>query len=94
MLLSMYPKDGQTPVNTITIVVNADSPEDFGTIMTRNKVLAFARQNGLPTASGLGNIPAHYPVDENGICDEDLMLARRPFKHFQAEYTVNAGLGL
>lgn len=89
---SMRIKEGQTPINSIVIVVEASSPEDFSSIAVRNQVLAFARSHGLPTASGLGGIPNSYPVDDKGEVDEDLILGKRPFKCFQAEYTVNAGI--
>jgi hypothetical protein len=92
MVKSMRVKPGQNPVNSIIIVVDSDNPEDFGSIAVRNKVLIFARQNGLPDAKGLGGIPTHYPVDSEGKTDEDLILGKRKFSHHQAEYVVNAGM--
>jgi hypothetical protein len=90
MIKSMRVKDGQQIVNSMKVLVDATSPEDFGTMDTRQKVLIFARQNGLPMASGLDVTPGSYPVDEEGNTSEDIMTAKKKFSHFQAEYTVNS----
>lgn len=92
MAVELKVKEGQTPVTSITIIGEGDNPEELVSAATRTRVLAFARANGLPTSSGLGNIVSPYPVDENGKCDEALILGQRKFAKFQVEYVVNAGL--
>ena len=92
MAVDLKVKDGQTPATSIFIIAEGKDMEELTNAATRQRVINFARSNGLPMASGLGNIPSPYPIDEEGKCDEDLILGRRPFARFQAEYTVNAGL--
>jgi hypothetical protein len=92
MSVELKIKPGQNPLTSIVIVGESADPEELTKAATRQRVIAFARANGLPAASGLGNFPSPYPVDEKGVCDEDLILGRRPFAKFQTEYTVN-GLG-
>lgn len=85
-------KPGQNPVTSITIIAEGKDPEELVNAATRQRVIMFARANGLPAASGLGNIPSPYPVDEEGKCDEDLILGKRPFAKHQVEYVAN-GMG-
>jgi len=92
MSIALKVKEGQNPITSITIVAEGSGPEELTSADTRQRVITFARANGLPSASGLGGIPSPYPVDEAGKCDEDLILGKRPFAKFQAEYTVNASI--
>lgn len=95
MSLHLSVKEGQQVQNSIVIhgkLDKGDTPELFNTITSRNAVIAFARANGLPTASGLGDFARPFPTDAEGNYDEDLMTGKRKFDHFEAEYTVNAGL--
>jgi len=92
MSVELRVKPNQTPLTSIVIVGESKDPEELTNAATRQRVIAFARANGLPAASGLGNFPSPYPVDAEGKCDEDLILGKRPFDKFQAEFTVN-GLG-
>jgi hypothetical protein len=85
-------KPGQVPTTSIVIVAKGPSLESLTTIDVRNRVLAFARVNGLPSASGLDRVPPAYPVDETGECSEDVLFGRKKLDHFEAEYTVNVGL--
>lgn len=92
MAVELKIKEGQNPVTSITILAEGGNPEELVSANTRQQVIMFARANGLPTASGLGGIPSPYPVDAEGKCDEDLILGKRAFAKFQAEYTVNASI--
>lgn len=92
MAVELKIKENQNPVTSIVIVAEGKDPEELVNANTRQRVITFARANGLPAASGLGNIPSPYPIDEAGKCDEDLILGKRPFAKFQAEFTVNASI--
>jgi hypothetical protein len=84
-------KEGTPAATSLVVLVEGDRPEELSTIETRNKVLQYARSIGFP-ASGLGGVPSPYPIDEDGECDEDVVLGKKPIKCWQAEYVVNAGL--
>ena len=92
MITAMRPRDEkQLGTTQINIIVEGDKPEELTTMDTRQKVMQFARALGFP-ASGQGNTPSPYPIDDAGKTDEDLVLGKRPMKCWQVEYLISAGL--
>lgn len=92
MITVMRPRDEkQLGTTQLNIIVEGDKPEELTTMETRQKVMQYARSLGFP-ASGQGNIPSPYPIDEDGKTDDDLILGKRPMKCWQVEYLISAGL--
>lgn len=83
--------DKQLGTTQLNIIVEGDKPEELTTMDTRQKVMQYARALGFP-ASGQGNVPSPYPIDDKGETDDALILGKRPMKCWQAEYVINAGL--
>lgn len=94
MAVKIDPKRNQTSGTTsMTVIAEAPHAHELTTAETRNAVMQFARAAGFP-ARGLGGVPNPYPVDEEGKTDDELILGKRPIKHWEAAYQVNSGLGV
>lgn len=92
MITAIRAKDqNQVGTTQLNILVEADQPGELTTMETRQKVMQFARALGFP-ASGQGNTPSPYPIDDEGKTDDELVLGKRPLKGWQVEYVINAGL--
>lgn len=87
-------KENQASGTTsMTVIAEAPAAHELTTAEARNTVMQYARAAGFP-ARGLGGIPSPYPVDQEGKTDDDLILGKRPIKHWEAAYQVNSGLGV
>ena len=92
MAVTIRKKDPEkTPHTTLELLVESKDQTELTTAETRAKVLAYARGCGF-NAGGLNSLPSPYPIDEDGKCDDDLVLGKRSIKCWQAEYVVQMGI--
>lgn len=83
---------GDTQMTLVIECPKDVNPECLTSLDTRKWVTNEARARGFP-ARGLGNVPVPYPVDADGQTDDDLIMGKRPFVAFRADYQINAGIG-
>lgn len=86
-------KSRVTGTVSMQVLVEGDRADELTSLNVRNEVLKYARSAGFP-ARGLGGVPNPYPVGVDGDTDDtEMIFGRRPIDHWEAVYTVNAGLG-
>jgi len=73
-----------------TVIATGTDREQLLSAETRHAVVKAAAARGL-SRPGVNNVDV-YPVDSNGVCDEDVLLGKRPAVGFRAEYSVAGGM--
>jgi hypothetical protein len=74
-----------------TIVVRGDSHDDLAQASVRPMALQHAASLGL-SRPGLDSTSGVYPVDENGVSDDDVVFGRRPVAGYQQDFKIRGGL--
>jgi len=82
---------GNTQMTMVVEIPKSQSPESLTSMNTRQWIMNEARSRGFP-AHGLGSIPQPYPVDANGNTDDELIMGKRDFVAWRADYQIYAGV--